>query len=269
MIHSVYEYLQHTFTAMQDPQQSFPSLRALLRRIGLEEKEAEVYLAALALKSARASDIARLAKQSRSHAYLMLRALGKRGLIAEVERGKVLHFVAEPPEAILSYLDNREEEIASVRTIAEGALPQFKALTQPLIDQPHVTLLHGLEGMKKLYRSVLKHEFVGIFNPEIMYAAFGENIVTKLFGKNARLRGRDLLVDNAGARRFMREITQDDAYAIRLLPTNVRFSTDTIVFENTVALFTYDSELTIVRLENRNIADSFRAWFEVLWGMGK
>jgi hypothetical protein len=245
------------------------SLRALLKRIGLDAKEVEVYLAALSLKSARASDIAVIAKQSRSHTYLMLRSLEGRGLVSEVDRGKVLHFVAEPPESLLSYLDNREQEIAGLKVLAEGALPQLRALTKPLIDQPHVTLLHGLDGMKQIYRSILKNEFVGIFNPEIMYGAFSENIVTKLFGKKVRLRGRDLLVDNAAAKRYLREMQQDDEYQIRILPKDAQFSTDTIIFEDTVALFSYDSELSIIRIENRNIADAFRAWFEVLWGMGK
>ena len=250
---------------MSSVQPISPSLRTLLRRIGLEEKEAEVYLAALTLKSARATDIAKLAKQSRSHAYLMLRALEKRGLVAEIDRGKVLHFVAEPPESLLTYLENQEEEIRSIRTIAEGALPQLKSLTQPLVDQPHVTLLHGLDGMKQVYRAVLKNEFIALFNPQAMYDAFGGNVVTKLFGKNVQLRGRDLLVDNSDAKRYMSEMTQGEEYKIRLLSKSTVFGTDTIVYENTVAMFSYDSDRTIVRIQNQNIADSFRVWFEVLW----
>ena len=249
------------------PQNS--SLRALLKRIGLEEKEIEIYLAALTLKSARATDIAKLAKQSRSHAYLMLRSLEKRGLVSEVDRGKVLHFVAEPPESLLKYLENQEEEIRSIRMIAEGALPQLKSLTQPLVDRPHVTLLHGLEGMKQVYRAVLKNEFVSLFNPEVMYETFGGNIVTKLFGPTMRLRGRDLLVNNAGAKRYIADVIQDEEYQIRLLPKNVTFGTDTIVYEDTVAMFSYDSEKTIVRIENQNIANAFRSWFEIMWISGK
>ncbi|MDD5056039.1 MAG: helix-turn-helix domain-containing protein [Candidatus Peribacteraceae bacterium] len=248
------------------PQNS--SLRALLKRIGLEEKEIEIYLAMLTLKSAKASDIARLAKQSRSHAYLMLRSLEQRGLVSEVDRGNILHFVAEPPESLVTYLENQEDEIRSLRTIAEGAVPQLKSLTQPLVDRPHVTLLHGLQGMKQIYRSVLKNEFVGLFNAEKMYEAFGENIVTKLFGKNERLQGRDLLVDNDGAKRYTGEVMQDEEYQIRLLPKNITFGTDTIVYEDTVAMFSYDSERTIVRIENQNIANAFRSWFEVMWASG-
>jgi hypothetical protein len=32
-----------------------------------------------------------------------------------------------------------------------------------------------------------------------------------------------------------------------------------------VSLFAYDDQQTIVRIENKNIADAFRAWFEILW----
>lgn len=226
-----------------------------------------MYLAALTLKSARASDVARLSNQSRSHTYLMLRALEERGLVAEVERGKVLHFVAESPEALLSHLEHREEEIKNLKIITEVALPQLKSLTKPLIDLPRVTLLHGLSGMKHIYRSVLCHEFVGVFNAEMMYAAFGENIVTKLFGKHVELQGKDLLVPNAGATRYITETPKHDGYEVRLLPDGVTFETDTIVYGDTVVFFAYDADLTTVRIENNNIADTFREWFKALWNV--
>ncbi len=244
-------------------------LRALLKRIGLEEKEAEVYLALLTLKSARASDIASLAKQSRSHSYLMLRSLQKRGLVSEVEHGKVLRFIAEPPEHLVRYLEDRESELSTLKMLAEGALPQLKSLTQPLIDQPRVTLLRGVEGMKQVYRTALKNNFVALFNSEAMYKTFGENMMTKLFGKHVQLHGRDLLVNNDGAKQYIGEMAQDEEYQIRLLPKGMSFATDTIVYGDTVAIFSYDSEQTIVRIENQNIADAFRSWFEVLWKAGK
>lgn len=254
---------------MTPVQPTSSSLRPLLKRIGLEEKEAEIYLALLTLKSARASSVARLARQSRSHAYLMLRSLEKRGLVAELDRGKVLHFVAEPPEALLSYLENREQELKSIRTIAEGALPQLKALTQPLVDQPRVTLLSGMDGVKKVYRQILREPFCGIFNPEVMYRAFGENLVTRLFGTRAHLRGRDLLVNNAGAKRYLKEVEQHEEYEIRLLPKGMTFETDCLIYADAVSIFSSDNEHTIVRIENQSIANTFCAWFEVLWKISR
>jgi sugar-specific transcriptional regulator TrmB len=246
-----------------------PSLRPLLKRLGLNERETEVYLALLPMKIGRATDIAKAAKQSRSHAYLVLRSLQEKGLVSEIERGKVLHFVAESPQKLLAFLQDREEEIKSLKPLVEGALPYLKSLTSTLIDRPRVTMLSGMDGMKQVYRETLPNEFCALFNPEAMYRAFGRNIVTMLFGEGAALHGRDLLPDNEFSHRYMREVQQTDTYQIRLMPASVTFDTDTIVCGDIIALFSYDDEKTIVRIENRNLANSMRAWFEVLWAQGK
>ena len=245
------------------------SLRPLLHRVGLDEKESEIYLALLSLKVARAAAVAKVARQSRSHTYLILRALVQKGLVSEIERGKVLHFVAEPPERLLGYLDDRKQQLEELRPIVENSLPLFSSITSQFVGQPRVTFLRGIDGMKQIYRDTLKRDFCSLFNPEEMYTAFGGNVVTQVFGKNAELRGRDLLIDSPAARRYRNELKHGDAYQIRFLPKSVTFGTDTIVTEDTVALFAYDLDRTIVRIENANIATSFRAWFEVLWSISQ
>lgn len=245
------------------------SLRPLLKRIGLDEREIEVYLVLLPLKVARASAISKAAKQSRSHTYLVLRSLEEKGLVSEIERGKVLHFVAEPPQRLLSYLEDKEKEFHDLKPFVEGALPLLSSLTSPLVGKPRVTLLTGLEGMKQIYRDVLQEEFVAFFNAEVMFKTFGNNIVLKLFGKHAKLRGHDLLVDNAGAKQYLREVEQHEEYEVRLLPKEVNFGTDTIVFGDTIALFAYDADHTIVRIENQNLADAFCAWHKALWDISR
>lgn len=250
---------------MSFPSPLGPSLRPLLRRIGLEEKEIEVYLALIPLPVSRVTAIAKAAKQSRSHTYLVLRSLETRGLVSEVERGGVLHFVAESPRRLLTYVQDRETEIKSLKPLIEGALPYLQSLTAPIVREPSVKLLHGIDGMKQVYREIFPNPFCALFNPASMYHAFGTGIPQLILKESDGLKGRDLLVDNASAERFIRENPQSPDYAIRLLPQGVTFATDTMVFGDIMVILAYDSENTILRIENQNIADSFRAWFEMLW----
>lgn len=242
-----------------------PSLRPLLLKVGLSEREISVYLALLAMKTGRVSAIARSAKQSRSHTYLVLQSLEEKGLVSHIERGKILHFVAERPERLLQYVKDREESWKHTERLVEGALPYLKSLTSPMADQPRVTMLHGMDGMKQVYREIFPHSFSALFNAEAMYQAFGTGVPQLILKENQGLKGRDLLVDNPGAHRFIRENEQGDDYEIRLLPKGVTFPTDTMVYGDVLILLAYDADHTIIRIENGNIAASFRAWFEVLW----
>ncbi len=249
---------------MSPTTQNRDAIRPLLRRIGLDEREVDVYLVILGLKLARATTISRAAKQSRSNTYLILRSLEKKGLVAEVERGKVIHFIAEHPERLKHYIKNREDELHSLEPLIDGIIPLLSSFTKPLEGAPRVTMLQGIEGMKQIYRDGLRQGICGIFNPAAMYEAFGENIVTRVLGKEP-LRGRDLLVQGPSTERYLTEIPPHEDYAIRLLPASTRFLSDTMIVGDIVSLFAYDDQQTIVRIENKNIADAFRAWFEILW----
>jgi predicted transcriptional regulator len=245
------------------------SIRPLLKRVGLDEKQSEIYLALLSLKTAAASDIAKLAKQSRSHTYIILRDLEKKGLVSEIQQNGMLQFIAEPPERLVSYLKDREMEYRELQSLVEGALPVLSSLTTSYVGSPRITVLKGLDGMKQVYRDILTQKFVGIYNAQSSIETFGDNIVTMLFGKDAKLHGRDLVVRNEGAKQYLKDIPPDSDYSVRVLPKGVSFDTDTIVYGDTVTLFAFDDERTIIRIENRKIADAFRAWFEMMWLVSK
>jgi HTH-type transcriptional regulator, sugar sensing transcriptional regulator len=241
------------------------SIKPLLVRVGLNQKEAEIYLALLSLKTAGASEVAKLAGQSRSHTYLILRDLEKRGLVSEGKDRGLLQFIAEPPERLISYLKDQEEKYRELQKLVEGAMPVLSSLTRQYVGAPRITILKGMEGMKQVYRDILTQKYVGIYNAQTSLEVFGDNIVTMLFGKEAKLKGRDLLVHNEGAKQYLKFLPPGPDYAVRLLPTGILFETDTIVYGDNVTLFSFDDERTIIRIENRKIADAFRAWFEVMW----
>ena len=256
---------------MQDTQNQSPlakpAIRNLLMRIGLDDREADVYLALLSMKTGRATDIAKAAKQSRSHTYLILRDLAEKGLVSEIEVEKIIHFVAEPPQRLLSYLKNREQELQSLESLVEGAMPFLSSLTHPLAGKPRVTVLHGLDGVRHVYRDVLTREYRAFYNPQSNWDVFDGNIITKLFGKNVKLRGKDLLVNNDMAKVYIDEMKNKDGYEIRVLPKGVEFDSDVIVFNDSIALFTFADEPTVVNIENVQLADSFRAWHKMMWEM--
>jgi len=250
---------------MPRPPDQKTAIRPLLQRLGLDSGECEIYLALLALKTAPASVIAKKAGQQRSNAYLTLQSLEGKGLVSRIERGKILHFVCEAPERILSLIEDRERELKTMKILVEGALPILKSMTHPLVGKPRVTMLSGIEGMKQVYRDSLKQEFVGTFNVEKVMDTFGTTIVDYLFGSTLEPHGREFVVDNPAGRAYVKKQAKHPTLESRLMPKQFPFESDILIFGESIVMFAYDDEQTVVRIDNNNLADLLRAWFEMMW----
>ena len=72
-----------------------------LKKFGLSEKEARVYLAALELGQASVQDIAKKSAVNRATTYLMIESLEKRGLMYKLIKNKKKLFAADTPERFL------------------------------------------------------------------------------------------------------------------------------------------------------------------------
>ena len=68
-----------------------------------------------------------------------------------------------------------------------------------------------------------------------------------------------------GAERYISEYSGVKSYHLRKLPKSMKFNVDALVYGNMVTIFSYDEELTSIRIENSNIAAAFRMWFNALW----
>jgi predicted DNA-binding transcriptional regulator len=232
----------------------------ILVRAGLKPHEALLYVTLHPLKVATVTRIAKAAGLERSNAYTTLRSLVRKGLVAEFERGKIIHFVVESPSKLQSFLEEREHEFADSLSRARQAIPFLSRLTAPLSGTPRVTMLRGPQGMRQLYRDALMSNFIAAMNAEPMYKMFGGPIARKLFGSDVILRGCDLLVDNPAGRTFLKDHPRTARYEARLLPPGMTFATDVLVYGDTVAFFTYDDDRTVVRIEHDLLAETVRQW---------
>ena len=85
-------------------------LKTLLQKIGLSEKDSEVYLACLELGTQPASVIARKAGLKRPTTYLILEELLKKGLVSEYTGSNVKFFTAVSPDYLLNYIEKQRRE---------------------------------------------------------------------------------------------------------------------------------------------------------------
>lgn len=82
-----------------------------LRKLGLKEKEVDVYLSGLELGATTILEIAKKAKTARPTTYEILEILKGKGLFVETKQEKKRYFIAQSPEKILGILRLQKREL--------------------------------------------------------------------------------------------------------------------------------------------------------------
>ena len=97
----------------------------ILKKLGLSEHEARVYLYGLKLGPSLASEIAKQSGLGRTLVYHLLGQLKAKGLVSEQGSGNGKKFFMEPPERLLSIVERKQKEL-------EGISVQISQITKEL-----------------------------------------------------------------------------------------------------------------------------------------
>lgn len=127
-------------------------MEKILEKIGLSEKEAKVYLAALELGQDSVQNIAKKAGVNRPTAYFIMEKLMELGLASTLEAGKKTLFVAESPKEILNILDREKQEIENRRSEVKESMNQLLAIYNAKEGKPLVRYFEGADGLEALDR---------------------------------------------------------------------------------------------------------------------
>src|SRR3989344_1025474 len=124
-------------------------LEDILEVIGLNPKEAGLYLAALNVGDAPMTRLAKQAGIKRSTAYQIFKGLEKRGIMGSFKMRGGMHFAAMSPELLYSL---RKKELGDLAAI----LPQLKALETKKGSKPKLSFFEGQEGYRLALEGSLK-----------------------------------------------------------------------------------------------------------------
>ena len=234
----------------------------MLEVFNLTGNETRVYLTLLQLGPSPVLVIARESKLKRPTVYLILDELLKKGVVALVPQEKKKLFIALSPERIAETLERKTEEFKKI-------LPELLAQWNTKTAKPVVRLFESKEGMLNVYREVVKdpriQEVIAFLSLEAIPAEFDENyeIFIKLF-KEKHVQGRELISFSSPRHPYLEKIKRLPNYQARMTPPDTRFSSDTFMYGNRVAIFSFQKHFALI-IESEDIAASFRSLFELAW----
>ncbi len=244
---------------------------ALLQHIGLDQKEASVYRAALELGEATMTELARAAGLKRSTTYIDVEGLLVQGLLSETTKGKRKIYAPVHPRRLAEMVKARERQV-------EEALPELVALYNTPKAKPKIQVFEGEQGTRFVYTEVyaaLNRKEEALWLARISAIAEHFPFAIAEFKRMIRLlknpRIRELNFDEPAARKWAKESKhlRGTHHHQRLLRSEDEFGfTDVLIFGTKVVLFSFSRETCVVVIDSKEISQTLRAVFNALWKVG-
>lgn len=233
--------------------------KEVLEQIGLSDGEIKVYLALLKLGSCPVSDIKEETNLHRTTIYDFVEKLLNKGLINYVVKGNVKFFKATHPNKLLDFIQEREENIKEV-------LPNLIRLAEFKKEDIKVEVHKGVEGFKTFLNDVLRvnKEFLAFGVDEAIFKERFPILMEQYFKKEAKTNVTERLLTSEKTK-----FTYDKKTThYRQIPAEFFNPTPTAIYGDRVMIIIWEP-LTIIKIQNSELADSYRKHFEMLWKIAK
>ena len=231
-----------------------------LKNLGVEDKEAKVYLACLELGNGTIQEVAEKSGVKRTSIYNILEDMKAKKLVSELKRENKISLIPQDPNDLVV---RAEEKVKEVRV----ALPELLSIYNLPANKPKVSYYQGIEGIKKVYQDFLeaKEDVCGYSDYNKMFEAVDNDWLLEIPKKRAAAKVKFQCI--AKDSKIAREIKSRDKEQLRetKLVTGVEFDTEINIYGNKVALISFRRPYVGVIIEDRAIVATMRSSWKLLW----
>ncbi|MEW6610980.1 MAG: helix-turn-helix domain-containing protein [Patescibacteria group bacterium] len=233
----------------------------VLQNIGLNEKEARVYLSLLELGSGTVQQIARHADLKRPSAYLVLDSLLKKGFVIETPSRGVKKYSSQDPEYVLLNFQNTEKQFKEL-------LPVFHARYHRA-TRPQVKFYEGKDKLRWVYENLI-FPYKEIYFYSFSIAKFGSLFPDLLqkFETDITIPGKytkvlELMVKTKENLAFAKKTAKPN-HPIRLLPVGKTMATDNAIVGESLFIISLE-KLFCVQISSPEITETYRHLIQFAW----
>lgn len=242
-------------------------LKDLFTRLGLSQKEMDVFLQLLELGAKPVSVLAKHLGMPRSSTYLVLDKLKKLNLVDEFERMGVKYVKCIPARNLDDVLKSREREIEHTRYMLAERMPELEALESKLSITPKVRFIEGADAVLHMYGEIFKHEsFCAFFDPSSVKRIEDRSHyqMPKYIGQTGGM-ARELAVHSADAFEY-KELFENENHHIKILPQHMHFTSDFIITKDVLYLIAYgEMQVSATEMWSPSLVNTAQVMFDSIW----
>jgi sugar-specific transcriptional regulator TrmB len=244
-----------------------------LEGAGLTGGEAKVYLALLELGPSTTGPRVEKSGVARSIVYQILERLAQKGLVSSMTKEQTKYFQAAQPDRILEYVEERQRKLEGEKKGLEELLPKLAAMQQAA-KASEVAVFTGFRGMisvhEHTYQKLARGEgyyFLGIPQEQPKhYHAYWQRDHRRRERAGIKCR---LLFHPKTQKEVLENRNSYSGCDARYMPVEINTPAWFMGYKGVAVIgFAAENPITI-EINNRQVAESFRAYFEEFWKRSK
>lgn len=244
-----------------------------LKRFGLSDKEAKVYLATLELGETTVQQISQKSGVNRATTYVILETLKEKQLTDEIQQGKKRYMIALPPDKLQEAVTNRKEEIKQQRKKLIQMMPELRKEMAGAAARPKVKMYEGREGLIAIHQDFLINgpEEILRLVPETYYfdqiGSYKDTFRKESIAHKMRFR----IISTTKNTATIGKIEKEDDGLVQTLSLSAKdypLEGGIDIFGNRTVFYSLEEQAIGVVVEDQQIADTYRSLFELAWAGG-
>jgi sugar-specific transcriptional regulator TrmB len=247
-------------------------LQELIEKVGLSSGEAKVYLALAELGVSSVGPIVSKSGVSASKVYKILDRLIKKGLVSSIIKENIKEFKIENPTSLLEYLNKKEKELSKIKQKLNENLPYLVEKVKLSENKSNCTVYQGFKGLKSVFDQSLKE----LKKKETLYV-YGisestDEIRTYFFHyykKQAKIGFKIKAIFDESALEKSKE-RKNKFTEFKFMEKGVITPATFVIYGNkTIIEVGNPNYILTILINNKEIAESFKRNFELLWKLAK
>tara|TARA_Y100000034_G_scaffold89023_1_gene106982 strand:+ start:5841 stop:6584 length:744 start_codon:yes stop_codon:yes gene_type:complete len=235
----------------------------VLESVGLNKNEILVYLDLIRIGKSSVGDISKRTKIHRSNTYDILEKLVKKGIVDQIIDNEKKVFYPKEPRDLLNYLKQKEGELKKI-------IPEIENIQNKPKEERKVSITEGLNSVKNIILHFLDSsegidvygtpketvDLLGGFIPEFHKLRIKKKIPMRhIFGVDSLKR--------------IRELNEMEYTKARYFPSSYSSKISTNICCDKVVLILWDIPVSAIVIENKQVAETYKNYFEILWESAK
>lgn len=237
-----------------------------LEKLGLSDKEAKVYLAALTLGPETAQNISKRAGVNRATTYVAIKSLTSQGLMSAYEKGRKQYFIASGPDSLLALYDKEVTRLSEKKALAERLAPMLRGIQQHPGKKAVVRYFEGKDGLDAMIKESLKE-----VSQETLRIIVPYDLARQLLTSEEESKLHEFKVKREISTRVLYTKTDGDWPSTthnkrkKIGADKYPLSSDIAIYPNKVRIATLGDHVSGIVIQDKQFAQTLRSIFELAW----